>query len=171
MNFTIIGHSSSWNVVAFAAIGWLLSAPSPALAQPHAEAEGVVHHYTAELDPGGPWQIVGDWKATLNTASGRVDFFAALSMARSDNPSRAAHTHHISLTGGQVTTLANGYRISGAATMTSNGALAGFSGSSIDVEITGGSGVTLSNLKVFFGGASAAHFGAEPVLGVVSASR
>lgn len=173
MNVTIIGHAPSSHVVALTAIAWFLCTAGSAQAQPqpHTQAEGVIHHYTAELDPGGPWQIDGHWSLTLNTASGKVDFFAALSMVRSDNPIRAAHTHHVSLTGGQVTTLANGYRISGMATITSNGALAGFSGSPVDVEITRGSGVRLSNIKLLFGGPSAGHFGSEPVHGVVTAGR
>jgi hypothetical protein len=171
MNITILGRVASSRAVPLAVIGLVVCAPTVAQSQPQTRADGVIHHYTAELDPGGPWQIVGEWSLTLNTASGRVDFLAALSMVRSDNPSRGAHTHHVSMTDGQVTNLANGHRISGTATITSNGSLAGFSGSPVDIEISGGSGLPFANVKVTFGGPAAAHFGAEPVHGVVSAGR
>lgn len=171
MNITILGRVGSWRAVAVAVTALLVSTPTLAQSQPQPRVEGIIHHYTAELDPAGPWQIVGDWSLTLSTASGTVDFLAALSMVRSDNPSRAAHTHHISMTGGRITNLANGYRISGTAAMTSNGSLAGFSGSPIDVEISGGSGLPFANINVTFRGPAAAHFGAEPVHGVVRVSR
>jgi hypothetical protein len=162
---------SSLSVAMMAVVGMVVSAPALAQSTPQTRVDGVIHHYTADLDAGGPWQIVGDWSLTLDTASGRVDFLAALSMVRSDTPARAAHTHHVSMNGGVVTNLANGHRISGTATITSNGSLAGFSGSPVDVEITGASGVQFANIKVIFGGPAAAHFGAEPVHGVVNVNR
>jgi hypothetical protein len=171
MNINILRRVSSCRVAMIAVIGLVVSIPGLAQSPPQTRAEGVIHHYTADLDGAGPWQIVGDWSLTLNTASGRVDFLTALSMVRSDNPARGAHTHHVSMTGGQVTNLANGHRISGTATITSNGSLAGFSGSPIDIEISGASAVPFANIKVTFGGPAAAHFGAEPVHGVVNASR
>jgi hypothetical protein len=88
-------------------------------------------------------------------------------MVRSDNAMRAEHTHHIRLTDGDVTTLANGHRISGTASFTVNGSLAGFTGSPVDIEISGGSAVSPSNVAVTFGGAAASHFGAQPLNGVV----
>ena len=75
-------------------------------------------------------------------------------MVRSENTSREAHTHHISLTEGEVAALANGYRITGSAVMTSNGRLVGFSGSPVDIEITGSSAVPFANVAVTFGRAA-----------------
>jgi hypothetical protein len=129
---------------------------------------GLIHDYTAVLDPSGPWLVVGEWSLTVNHASGKVDFVASLNMARSEDEMRAAHTHHVTLSDGHVAALPNGYRISGTGRLTSNGALAGFSGSPVDVEITGSSAVRFANLALTFGGAAAAHFGAEPVNGVVT---
>ena len=136
----------------------------PAVAQ--TRAEGLIHHYTTDLDGNGPWQIVGEWSLTLRP-DGTVDLVTALSMARSENPNRSPHTHHVSMPGGQVATLANGFRISGTAMITSNGNVAPFSSSPVTVDITGGNSVGLSNVSVTFGGAAAAHFGVEPVRGVV----
>jgi hypothetical protein len=145
---------------------------SQALAQtPQTRVEGVIHDFTAALDASGPWQIVGEWTLAVNTASGKVEFQAALNMVRSENASRQAHTHHVAMTDGQVTPIAGGYRISGTAAITSNGALAGFTGSPLDIEITGGSALNFSNLKVTFGGSAVGHFGDQPLEGVVNFRR
>lgn len=161
---------SSYVLAAVTIICLIGSVPARAQTSPGTRAEGLIHHYTAALDALGPWVIAGDWQLVLN-ADGRVDFRASLSMVRSDNTTRTPHTHHLSMTSAQVTPLANGYRITGPATITNNGSLAPFSGSSIDVEISGGSAVRFSNLSVAFGAPASAHFGTEPVLGVVSIIR
>jgi hypothetical protein len=131
---------------------------------------GGVDDYTALLDPAGPWHISGEWSLTLKGESGKGDFSVALSMVRSQNPAPAAHTHHVTLIDGDVTPLANGFRISGSAVITSNGNLAGFSGSPVDIQVTGGNTVAYSNVTVTFGGAAAAHFD-QPVHGVVASRR
>lgn len=171
MSMTVSGRLLTTKVAVIAVMGLLVSLPAPAQSTPRTSAEGAFHHYTADLDGGGPWQIVGPWSLRLNTASDRVEFVAALSMVRSDAPARAAHTHHVSMTDGRVTTLANGHRISGTATITSNGSVAGFSGSPIDVEISGAAALPFSNIKLTLGGAATGHFGAEPVHGVVDISQ
>ena len=114
----------------------------------------------------GPWQLVGDWSATLRT-TGQVDVSASLSMVRADNPTRSAHTHHLGLVGGTVTIIPNGYRIAGAATITSNGAAAPFSGSPVIVDVTGNTAVPLAKITLTFQGAAVAHFGDQPIDGVV----
>ena len=145
---------------------------SQALAQtPQTRVEGVINDFTAPLDASGPWQIVGDWTLAVNTASGKVEFQAALNMVRSENPSRQSHTHHVAMTDGQVTPIAGGYRISGTAAITSNGALAGFTGSPLEIEITGGTALNFSNVKVTFGGSAVGHFGDQPIDGVVNFRR
>ena len=75
---------------------------SQAIAQspPPVRLAGLIHDYTQPLDTSGPWLIVGEWSLTVNQASGKVGFVASLSMVRSENTSREAHTHHISLTEG-----------------------------------------------------------------------
>ena len=142
------------------------------LAQPSAhQLGGTINDYTAALDPSGPWHITGVWSLKLSGGSGKGDFIAALNMVRADNPVRAAHTHDVSLLDADVVPLANGFRLIGGAVLTSNGNLAGFTGSTVDIQATGGSAVQFSNVAVTFGGASTAHFGDQPLHGVVTDQR
>lgn len=164
MDITLVRRACRVGVIVLA--GVIVSIP--ALAQSGGtRAEGLIHHYTDDVDGNGPWQIVGEWSLTLNPVNGTVDLLATLSMVRSENPTRSPHTHHVTMPGGQVTPIANGFRISGTAVITANGSLAAFSGSPVSVDITGGSAVGFSNVRVTFGGAAAAHFGENPVRGVV----
>jgi hypothetical protein len=148
----------------------VLAGAASALAQqpPPNRLEGVINDYTADLDGQGAWHIVGEWSLFLKGQSGRVDFIASLTMVRADNVARASHTHHVGIINGEATPIANGYRITGNAIITGNGAAAGFSGSRVDVEITGGALVPLANAKVTFGGGAIAHFGDQPLDGVVT---
>lgn len=166
MNTTIV-----WRVLSLTAVTLALSAHGVAQGSTQMKLGGLVNDYTAALDANGPWHIVGEWSLALQGDSKKGDFSVALSMVRADNPSRAFHTHHVTLTDGVVIALSNGYRISGAAVMTGNGNLAGFSGSPIDVEITGGNTLPFSNLAITFGGAAVGHFGDQPVDGVVTGRR
>ena len=147
-----------------------LASMVPAAAQSNAptKLEGVINDYTDVASASGPWHITGDWSAQLKGHSGKVDFVASLAMIRSTSGG-SPHTHHVGLTDGQVTAIPNGYRISGQAAITSNGALAGFTGSQIDIELTGSTALTFSNVKITFGGAGAiGHFGDLPLDGVVT---
>lgn len=145
----------------------LLSAAVGAQAPVH--LSGVINHYTATLDANGPWYISGDWSVKIKGNSGRADVAIALSMVRELNEaSRQPHTHHIGLTNGEVTVLANGLRITGTPDATTNGNAA-FAGSTIQVDITGGNSVSHSNVTVTFTGGAASHFGAAPLQGVVTA--
>jgi hypothetical protein len=149
----------------------LLSFAGPVYAQSAAptKLEGLVHDYTAALDASGPWQLVGEWSATLKGASGRVDLIASLSMVRSEAAARSAHTHHVGLQNVIATPIAGGYRISGPATITSNGAAAAFSGSTVVIDITGSAVVPLAKIAITFQGDAAGHFGDQPIEGVVRA--
>ena len=135
---------------------------------PPIRADGVINDYTADLDGQGAWHIAGDWSLATKGKSGRVDFIASLTMVRATNTARASHTHHLAILNGEVAVLANGYRISGNAIITGNGSTAGFSGSRVDVEITGGGLLPLANAKVTFGGGAVGHFGDQPLDGVVT---
>ena len=159
-----------WRAASVATITLALSAQG--LAQgPVRKLDGTINDYTAALDAGGPWHITGEWSLKLEGDSGTGDFTAALSMVRADNPVRSAHTHHLMLDDAAVTPLVGGFRISGAAVMTSNGNLAGFSGSTADVQMTGGNAVSISNVTITFGGAAVGHFGDQPLHGVVTELR
>lgn len=143
-----------------------VAAPARAQSTVVARVDGSFHDYTADLDGSGAWQLVGDWSGSLKS-TGVVDVLASLSMVRSDNPARQAHTHHVSLIDGAVSVIAGGYRITGTATITSNGAAAAFSGSPVVVDITGGAAVPLAKVALTFQGAAVAHFGDQPIEGVV----
>ena len=78
---------------------------------------------TIRLQPGqGPWEVRGHWSLKVKGKSAKADFSAALTMERSDrgvkngkgdfdntnnnNPTPCnAHTHHITLVDGLVTTI------------------------------------------------------------------
>jgi len=156
-------------VTAVMVVTTMLAAASPATAQSAAPTKvaGLFHDYTAELDASGPWQLVGEWSATLKGASGKVDVMVSLSMVRSDSATRSAHTHHVGLIDGVVTAIPNGYRITGIATITSNGAVAPFSASPVVVDLTGNAAVPLAKVTLTFQGAAVAHFGDQPIDGVV----
>ena len=132
---------------------------------------GTINDYTAALDAGGPWHVSGEWSLTFEEDRGRANFSAALTMVRADNPARAAHTHHVTLEDAVAMPVANGFHISAPAALTSNGNLAGFSGSTVEILATGGNAVSFSNVAVTFGGAAAAHFGDQPLHGVVTTER
>jgi hypothetical protein len=160
-----------WRVAAAAALAVTLSGHGLAQAQPETKLGGVINDYTAVLDPGGPWHIVGQWSAWLKGNSGKGDFSVALSMVRADNPTRQSHTHHVWVSDGEVTQLSNGFRIDGVGTMTGNGTQAGFSGSPVSITVTGGEDVRFSNVSITFGGGATGHFGTEPLDGVVTEQR
>lgn len=168
MNSRIVWRAATAAAMALTLTGQALAQPAHTPAQ--TRVEGVLHDFTLPPpapDTLGAWQIDGEWSLALNHASGKVEFLAALNMVRADNATRQTHTHHVRMIDGQVTPIANGHRISGTAAFTSNGALAGFSGSPVSIELTGGNGLAFATVKVKFGGAAAVHFGDQALGGVV----
>jgi len=128
----------------------------------------------------GPYEVRGPWSLKLKRDSGKADFSAALNMELSDgwvitennsnfDPSaRGAHTHHVTLVDGDVTTTSTGgLLITGPATITLNGNPAPISPSPMTIEITGGTDVEFSNITLTFGSPGSKHFGTEPLPGVV----
>ena len=166
MNRSVLFHIASAGVIVLALGGQALAQSSSPF-----KIEGTLNDYTdATNSTAGPWHITAEWSAELRGRSGHVDFVGSLTMVRSVSGA-ASHTHHIALIDATVTPIANGYRISGDARITSNGAVAAFSGSHLDVDITGGPAIALSNVKLTFGGAAISHFGDQPIEGVVSLRR
>lgn len=156
--------------------GALAQMPGPA------HLSGFINDYTAaNLKAAGPWEVRGEWSLLVKGDSNQADFSATLTMVRSDfavilnnaqidNPStRTPHTHHITLVDGTVTALANGIQVDGLATITASGSPAPFSPSHVQIKITGGSSVALSNIGVTFLDGAAGHFGDQPLEGVVRA--
>lgn len=162
---------------------FMLAACLSALAQgaTTVKLSGTISDYTpSNVSPAGPWEVRGDWSLILKPTLSQANFTAALSMVRSDywvtqnatavdDPSlRVPHTHHVTLVNGTVTSITNGFEVTGIATVAGNGNPASF-GSSIPIviDITGGSSVTYSNIKLSFGSPADGHFGMEPLEGVV----
>jgi hypothetical protein len=129
---------------------------------------GVIDDYE-EASP--PWHIWGEWSLRVDAKSGKADFWAALSMIHPDGTPRSPHTHHVWLRDAEVTPLSNGLRLVGTAAITGNGSMAGFSGSHIQVDLTGGSSVPFSNVAVTFEDGAVSHFGDQPFHGVVTSWR
>ncbi len=70
---------------------------------------------------------------------------------------------------GLVTVIANGFRVSGPATVTGNGGMPPFGTSStVQADVTGADLVTYSNIALIFGGDAEKHFGGNAIAGVVS---
>ena len=112
------------------------------------------------------WELGGEWSATLKN-TGLVDIVASLTMKGTNPAAPGMHTHHVTLSDGAVSVIAGGYRITGTATILSNGAAAGFSGSPLTFDITGGAAMPLAKVGLTFGGAAAGHFGNQPIEGVL----
>lgn len=161
----------------------LVAMGGQALAQGPAQARvrGTFSDYVwVEAGSGaGAWHVTGEWIAQLNRASGKGEFIASLLGVRSDlwvlqtnadpaNPaSRTPHTHHVGLMNADVTIIPNGVRLTGLAIITTNGSAVPFSNSPAQVDITGGSLIGFSNIKLTFLGAAVDHFGPQPYDGVV----
>jgi hypothetical protein len=155
-------------VAALITIALVLSMPGQTQTSTPMRFVGIVDDFTAALDSSGPWQISGEWVLLLKASSGKADFSVPINMVRADSTTRSAHTHHVVLSDAVVTTLSNGFSISGNAIITSNGSVAGFSGSQVDVLVTGGDTLPYSNITLTFGGGAASHFGDQPFHGVVT---
>jgi hypothetical protein len=164
----------------------LLLASIASLAQSGAPKRfsGVINAYTPQTTTTagtvGPYEVRGPWSLKLNRDSGKADFSAALNMELSDGwvitennsnfdpTARGAHTHHITLCDGDVTTTSTGgLLITGTATITLNGNSAPVSPSPMTIEITGGTDVEFSNITLTFGSPGSKHFGTDPLSGVV----
>jgi hypothetical protein len=164
--------------------------PSP----PPAHYSGLINDYTpsAAVVKGGPYEMRGKWSLDLY-ARGNVRFSAALNMETSDfgisqgtvdkdDPAtRGAHTHHITMTDGVVTSsdwlascptfspaATEGFVVSGTAFVTGNGSPAPFGNPSpLTLCILGGANVKFSNITLRFGAPASKHFGIQAIHGVI----
>jgi hypothetical protein len=170
----------SWSVMAAVVCGMaLVTGTIGRAAQETQNFAGLINDHTTL--GAGAWEIHGSWALHLKGQSGKADFDAALTMERSDYwfvvtpgadpnsvPSRNPHTHHIAVVDGAVTPIAGGFRVTGPAVITGNGATPPFGPSSaVIVDVTGADLVPFSNITVTFTGDAAKHFGTQPVSGVV----
>jgi hypothetical protein len=162
----------------------VLAVSTGALAQApkHMIFRGLISDYTPQTisgQPVGPWEMRGVWSLIVKRWDGKADFSAALAMVHSDlgvtggdlnsSVARGAHTHHITLVDATVTPLANGFRVSGPAIVTGNGAFPAPFGpnSTLQIDITGGNTIAYSNIQLTFTGDAVKHFGSQPINGVV----
>ena len=155
---------------------------------------GLINDYSPSTSPGGPYEIRGEWSLDV-VRGGTANFSADLNMETSDygitgatqvdptNPAtRTPHTHHISITNATVSydtsvcpannpaTTVSGLVVTGTAPTTANGGPAPFdpkSTSTLQVCIMGGAEVSFSNVTLVYSGPATAHFGTQPIHGVV----
>jgi hypothetical protein len=131
----------------------------------------------------GAWHVTGQWTARSKGSSGKGEFTGSLLGVRSDlwvletfadpaNPAlRTPHTHHVALLDADVSVIPNGIRLEGTAIITANGSVAPYSNSTVRVDITGGSLLRYSNVKLTFFEAAVEHFGPQPYDGLVVIGR
>jgi hypothetical protein len=173
---------SLWRAVQIGALVLAVSASALSQTPKHTIFRGLISDYTPRTIGGqvvGPWEMRGVWSLVVKKWNGKADFSAALAMGHSDlgvtggdleSPAaRGAHTHHITLVDATVTPLTNGFRVSGPAIVTGNGAFPAPFGpsSTVQIDITGGNTVAYSNMQLTFTGDATKHFGSQPINGVV----
>jgi hypothetical protein len=156
----------------FAALG---AAPVPQTPT-QLSLSGLIDDYTPATVNGSPaaWEVRGEWSLNIKGVSGKADFTASLDMIRSDlwvltggNPNaRSHHAHHVSMVDASVTSDETGYHIDGPAVVTVNGSDAPFA-ATIQIDVTGGTRLQYSNIRLTFSGGAENHFGAAPLHGVV----
>jgi hypothetical protein len=166
-----------------ACIGAVSQSPASRTPTTRTRFSGMFDTYTPQSSSNnvttGPYEIHGPWSMVL-TANSHANFNAALNMELSDGwvlsenggnfdpAARGAHTHHITLLNGVVTTLSTGgIEITGPATITVNGSPAPVSPSDVVIDITGGTEVEYSNITLTFASPGSKHFGDEPLSGFV----
>jgi hypothetical protein len=145
---------------------------------------GTIGDYVwVEAGPGlGAWFVSGEWVLHASGTSGKADFTASLLGVRSDlwvlqnaadpvTTTRSPHTHHVVIANGEVTSIPNGFKVSGTATITANGNTTPYSSAPVEVEITGGDLLEFSNMRLKFLGIAIDHFGSQPYDGVVALAR
>lgn len=160
---------------------------------PPAHYTGLINDYTpsAAVVTKGPYEMRGKWELDVNERAGTAAFSAAMNMETSDygitqgtvnkdDPStRSAHTHHISMTDGVITSdwsgcpafnpvVTQGFVVTGTAYITGNGGPAPFGNpSSLTICVLGGDNVKYSNVTLTLGAPANTHFGLQAIHGVV----
>lgn len=127
----------------------------------------------------GEWTIAADFSADMTMS----DYGITAGVLDATKGGQNAHTHHIKLTTTTITwnmdgcpafnpPTTTGFQFNGPLSlMTGNGSNAPFEttppSSTLQVCITGGDEVSHSNITFVFGGPAMAHFGTQPIYGVV----
>ncbi len=168
------------------AAGTRASAQTPWSNHDWDQLSGLINDYAPSPTPTDPWEIHGVWSLQLRGASGKGDFSAEVTMEFSNADNRMQHTHHITMTGANVSydtsvcpannpaTSPYGLVLTGSASVTGNGSPASFqlkngvtTLSPLQVCVTGGSTVAFSNVTLVFQPPASGHFGTQAIHGVV----
>lgn len=163
---------------------------------PPVHYSGLINDYTptpAAGVKGGPYEMRGEWSLEVDERHGTAKLSAAINMQTSDygitqgtvnkdDPTtRGAHTHHILVTDGVVSTddwaascpkfspaAMGGFVVRGHAFVTGNGTSAPFGNPSpLTLCVLGGDKVEFSNVTLSFGLPANSHFGVQAIHGVV----
>jgi hypothetical protein len=163
----------------------------PALSSLH--FTGLINDYTPSNVKGGPYEMHGQWAMDIDAYRSTADFTVDMTMSDygmtpagtpdATQGGQGAHTHHIKLTEVQIKwdmtgcpayspATTHGFQMSGKVSLiTGNGGPAPFEPvpvvSRLQVCVTGGSDVLLSNLSMVFTGPATTHFGPQAIHGVV----
>ncbi len=130
--------------------------------------QGMINDFSPpDTTPAGPYLVSGPWSLKVH-ANGKAEFDGSLNMVRSDDiGNRNFHTHHVQVADGLVVSqTANSMVIRGEAVLTSNGNPV-FPGTIVRIELSGGSEMAFTNVKLVFESGASAHFTMEPYDGVV----
>jgi hypothetical protein len=158
---------------------------------------GLINDYTpsAAVVKGGPYEMRGRWSLDVNERRGTATFSAVMNMETSDygivqgtvdkdevdpTKTRGAHTHHILMTDGKVSSdwaascpkfaqpVSGGFVVTGPAYITVNGGNTPFANpSTATICVLGGSEVMFSNFTLTLAAPANTHFGMQPIHGVV----
>jgi hypothetical protein len=184
--------------VATALGGFTLAAAGDREEPPPVHYNGLINDYTpsAAVTKGGPYEMRGRWSLEVNERRGTAKFSAVMNMETSDygivqgtvdkdeidpTKTRGAHTHHIVMTDGMVSTtdwatkcptfaqpVSGGFVVTGPAYITVNGGKTPFANpSTATICVLGGSEVMFSNFTLTLVGPASGHFGTQPIHGVV----
>jgi len=161
---------------------------------PPVHYSGLINDYTpsAATVKGGPYEMRGRWSLDVDERLGTAKFSAAMNMETSDygitqgtvnkdDPTtRGAHTHHILMTDGMISSdwatscpkfsppVTGGFVVKGPAYITGNGGPAPFGNPSmLTLCVLGGANVMFSNIAMTLGAPASTHFGTQPIHGVV----
>ena len=167
---------------------------------PPVHYSGLINDYTpsAAVVKGGPYEMRGKWSLDVNERRGTAQFSAVMNMETSDygivqgtvdkddvdpTKTRNAHTHHILVTEGTVSSdptawmtscpsfaqpVSGGFVVTGPAFITVNGGKTPFANpSTVTICVLGGSEVKFSNFTMTLGAPANSHFGMQAIHGVV----
>ena len=178
MKSKVFGWTVLTIVVLVSAVSVGALAQTTALTTYSGEINAYSPQATGSTGTTGPYEIRGPWSLTVKGST--ANFSTDLNMEESDGwcmtqngsnfdpAARGAHTHHITLDNAAVTTITNGFQITGSATIMGNGTISStLSPSVLTVQITGGTDRKYSNVTLTFQAPGSGHFGTEPVAGVV----